>query len=124
MPFQISLPLKKSSERGMEHIEDIVASVLQDFRCLLLTIAGEKINDQDFGVGLQEFLFEYPTEETKQNITNLIQTKTAKYLPFISISDITYTPVDEKLLVSIKFFIGDENDARTIALNFKQETNI
>jgi len=116
--YQISLPLKRSSERGFEHVTSIIQSVIQDFKSLLLTIPGEKIGDPNFGVGLPRFLFEYPSEPVKQEIRETIIEKTGRYLPFIRIKDIRYSTEEEKLLINIVFFVGSDSTVQQILLDF------
>lgn len=116
--YQISLPLKRSSERGFEHVTSVIQSVVQDFKSLLLTIPGEKISDPSFGVGLPRFLFEFPTELVKEEIRQTITEKTSRYLPFIRIKDIFYDVDGEKLLVAIAFFVGSDSTVQQILLDF------
>jgi phage baseplate assembly protein W len=118
MSYQIKLPLVKSSEQGMEHINNPISSVVQDFKNLLLTTPFEKISDPNFGVGLPQYLFEYPTEDKKNQIRQNIIEKTSIYIPFLKINNISFSTYEEKLLLSIDFYVGSENNQNQIKLSF------
>ena len=119
MSLQPQLPFVKSSGTGFKEIEDINRSVIQDFKSLLLTYPLERIGEPSFGVGLQRFLFEFPDENTKDNIQTIINEQTSKYLPFIRITNISFQSEDLNLLVTINFFIGSNSEEVKIDLPFK-----
>ena len=61
---------------------------------LILTVPGERIMDPSFGVGLKRYLFEYNGPETYSNISAKIHQQVAKYLPYISITNLNYSTPD------------------------------
>jgi len=60
--------------------------VKQDLRMLIKTIPGEKIRDEEYGVGLERFLFE-PMPTTSPLRSRIFQ-QVDKYLPYVSITNV------------------------------------
>lgn len=119
MPYQIKLPFSKDTEYGFAHIKTINDTVFQGLKMLLLTIPGEKINDPEYGCGLLKYVFDYDSENLRNDIKNNIFEQVSRYMPFINLSDINFQKKDEILYLSIKYYIGniDNNDLITIPLN-------
>ena len=61
-------------------------AVKQNFKNLILTAPGERVMDQQFGVGLRNFLFENFTIEVGENIKYRIFNQAKLYMPFIEIN--------------------------------------
>ena len=87
-------------------------AVSQNLRNLLLTTPGEKMMDPDFGVGLWRYLFEPNLQATHSEIEGRIRAQVQKYLPFISIHDISFIkgkPTDptndNALTIKLKYLI-------------------
>tara|TARA_R100001594_G_C3890277_1_gene228237 strand:+ start:132 stop:509 length:378 start_codon:yes stop_codon:yes gene_type:complete len=72
-------------------------AVKQNFKNLLLTSPGERVMDQDFGVGLRSFLFENFTVEVGENIKYRIYNQTKLYMSFIEINSIDLNQSQDKL---------------------------
>jgi phage baseplate assembly protein W len=114
--FQIKIPIEQSSELGFKHIKTVQSSIWQDLRNLLYTIPGEKINDQDFGIGIQTYLFEQDSDLLKQELAINIKEKISKYLPFIVLEDISFTSQDNTLYIQIKYYIGSSVNLEQVTL--------
>ena len=94
------LPLRKGGSQGREGDdaagggynmnESYVSMVKQNFRNLVLTNPGERMMDIRFGVGLRHFLFEQNNESVHNEIAAKITEQTAKYLPFLQITEIDF----------------------------------
>lgn len=63
-------------------------SIKQNFKNLLLTNPGEKIMDNNFGIGLRTYLFSQNTEQNRNTIEVRIKSQVNKYLKYINIDDI------------------------------------
>tara|TARA_R110000824_G_scaffold4365_2_gene21113 strand:- start:1739 stop:2116 length:378 start_codon:yes stop_codon:yes gene_type:complete len=61
-------------------------AVKQNFKNLILTAPGERVMDQQFGVGLRNFLFENFTIEVGENIKYRIFNQAKLYMSFIEIN--------------------------------------
>tara|TARA_R100000008_G_scaffold86784_1_gene81589 strand:- start:2848 stop:3249 length:402 start_codon:yes stop_codon:yes gene_type:complete len=73
-------------------------AIAQDFKTLVLTNPGERIMDPEFGVGIKRFLFEFK-ETFHFDFPATLQTQVEKYMPFIKIMDVDFSPgSDQKIL--------------------------
>ena len=101
--------------KGTQTIKEQVKSNLIN---LLLTEAGERVNEPNFGVGLKKLLFEQDinTDELNERINNQI----VFYIPEISLIDtsVKFEDDEHKLFITIsyRFNLDGTNDA--IQLNF------
>ena len=101
--------------KGTQTVKEQVKSNLIN---LLLTEAGERINEPNFGVGLKKLLFEQDidTDELNERINNQI----VFYIPEISLIDtsVKFENDEHKLFITIsyRFNLDGTNDA--IQLNF------
>jgi len=82
------LPLHRDNIDGYGTNKTLKDSIKQNFKCLMLTIPGERIMDPDFGVGLMRYLFEPADAALKSKITKEVIDKTKKYLPFINVVNV------------------------------------
>jgi len=88
--------------------------VLDDFRALLLTDQGERINNPDFGVGLERYLFEPNDNVLIDVLRKVITTQTAKYLPIVTILNIIFDQNDNQVNCKILFTIKDIGSASEV----------
>jgi phage baseplate assembly protein W len=101
--------------KGTQTVKEQVKSNLIN---LLLTEAGERVNEPNFGVGLKKLLFEQGinTDELNERINNQI----VFYIPEISLIDtsVKFEDDEHKLFITIsyRFNLDGTNDA--IQLNF------
>ena len=101
--------------KGTQTVKEQVKSNLIN---LLLTEAGERVNEPNFGVGLKKLLFEQDinTDELNERINNQI----VFYIPEISLIDtsVDFKDDEHKLFITIsyRFNLDGTNDA--IQLNF------
>jgi phage baseplate assembly protein W len=101
--------------KGTQTVKEQIKSNLIN---LLLTEAGERVNEPNFGVGLKKLLFEQGinTEELNERINNQI----VFYIPEISLIDtsVKFEDDEHKLFITItyRFNLDGTNDA--IQLNF------
>ena len=69
--------------------------VKQNFKTLLLTNPGEKMMEPEFGIGIQRFLFEQNVESTRSAISSKISSQVQKYMPFMTLEDVSVTTSKE-----------------------------
>jgi phage baseplate assembly protein W len=84
------LPLVKGNSFDYELISSYQELVRQNLKNVLLTNPGERIMDENFGVGLNSFLFEHDSEILYSKITGKINDQVSKYLPYIKILDVVF----------------------------------
>jgi len=112
MGYDAMLPLVKDPAKGWAEVTSARAAIKQDLLILLLTSPGEKIMDLEFGVGLRRFLFEPLTRSTLGSLETRIRSQIAKYLPFIKITELSFTsPLD-----SVSNALITDMDENTIAI--------
>jgi phage baseplate assembly protein W len=84
------LPLTFSKEGPYNLITELKDLVKQNFKNLILTEPGERIMDNNFGVGLKQYLFENITVALQQDISQNIRQQKAKYMPYVNIDNIEF----------------------------------
>ena len=90
--ISVSLPLVYNKKDGPFQLnKDVVDTVRQNFKSLILTAKGERIMDPDFGVGIYSFLFENYNQSTNQGIITETSAQLSKYMPFINVQEIKVT---------------------------------
>ena len=89
------LPLHVTDEDGpfalLKTLEQIAA---QNLKMLVLTSPGERIMDNKFGVGIRNYLFWQYTPATLSDISSRITAQAAKYLPYVTIQNVSFNPLD------------------------------
>ena len=106
--LSVSLPLTIDSGDGFTMIKQIKPLIKQNLKMLLLTNPGERVMEPDFGVGLNQYLFEYFTQSTYEKIETRIKEQVATYMPAIRITKIDFgnpAPDANKLGFSVEYSI-------------------
>ncbi len=85
------LPLTKDPQDGYRQNKTYVDMIKQNIKMLVLTAPGERIMDPLFGVGLRNYLFRNNIPELRSEISGKIAQQVRRYMPFISIQDISFT---------------------------------
>ena len=97
--------------------------VKQNFRTLLLTRPGEKLGDPQFGIGIQDFLFEMNTIETQSQVNSKIRSQVNIYMSYITITNITLQRFDNNengLYVAISYYVPQINQQDQIIVDFPE----
>tara|TARA_R110000744_G_scaffold1529_2_gene5414 strand:+ start:371 stop:766 length:396 start_codon:yes stop_codon:yes gene_type:complete len=120
------LPLTLDKIDGYAMNKNIKDVVKQNFRMLLLTSPGERIMIPNFGVGLRRFLFEPLDRQQFGRVERRIIDQVDTYLPFLTISDISFLTSDESpqlgsntLSISVKYSIPSVNTIDEINLKLE-----
>ena len=93
------LPLTIDGINGIRLITEYRELVKQNFKNLLLTVPGERVMDADFGVGLEQYLFELDNDMLRGRIKGRIEQQVSKYLPYIRIANISFESAQEDAVV-------------------------
>lgn len=88
----------------------LLAVAKQNFMNVLLTSPGERLMDQDFGVGLRQYLFEPNTTSLHAAIATNIQKQVSKYTPYIQLGTILFN--------QSKLLNGFEDQILEVSLTF------
>jgi phage baseplate assembly protein W len=90
--ISIKLPINLDGHSGNYSLNKNYRDVVkQNFKHLMLTAPGERVMDPNFGVGLRALLFEPDDVGLEAEITSRIQEQINSYMPYISITDISFT---------------------------------
>jgi len=99
--YNIKHPLVLSEIDGAYGlIKDPIDAIKQNLRFLVLTAPGERLRVPEFGVGIRNYLFENFTPSTNNAIESRIRQQAATYMPYITITSITFknTEIDNSVL--------------------------
>lgn len=106
-----------------EDLTDPLDQVKQNFRTLLLTRPGERLGDPEFGIGIQDFLFEMNTIETQSQVNSKIRSQVNIYMSYITITNITLQRFDNNengLYVAISYYVPQINQQDQIIVDFPE----
>jgi len=112
----VAFPLDDTNMfKGTQTLKQQVKSNLIN---LLLTQAGERINEPNFGVGLKHYLFE--PNINKDNLNEIINNQINFYIPEISLVDTIIDTTDNEHIIFIKiiYSIKSNQEIDAIQLNF------
>ena len=121
--ISVQLPLRVTPEDGPYALhKDLIGTVKQNIKNLVITAPGDRMMDVDFGVGIYSLLFENYDGHVKEQARARIIEQTKIYLPFIKIRSINFddSKIDSNLLyVAINYYISPLNysDVLNISLN-------
>tara|TARA_R110000824_G_scaffold88551_5_gene217594 strand:- start:1770 stop:2156 length:387 start_codon:yes stop_codon:yes gene_type:complete len=93
--------------------------IKQNFKNLLLTGPGERIMDNNFGVGLRRYFFEPMTSNVYTDIAERIHSQTMSYMSFITINDVSFNDGgtnDNLLGVTISYNIRPLREIDTLTI--------
>ena len=117
LPLGPPLPLGEV----IEEIVDAKTEIRQNLKNLILTGPTEHVGDQTFGVGLKNYLFEFPNSYGP--LVSAIRQQVALWMPFVQIKDLTVEPDAEEQLVRIrlKYFIETLYQSDEVAMTEDQK---
>ena len=94
--ISVQLPLQYSNLDGPYALNKTLKDVIkQNFKMLVLTSPGERPMMPDFGIGLNNFVFEQISNETLDNVTEKIIEQTKMYMPAINLENIQFITADQ-----------------------------
>ena len=119
----IKFPIEKSGinpgEDGFSE-KEIAQAVKFNIKNVLLTSPNELLFDLNFGVGLKELLFEFPTDEKLNEYRSRIRTGLQVYCPYIDVLNLSLEALDESLVVRLEYEIPQTETIETLQLILSQ----
>lgn len=106
-----------------EDFTDPLTQIKQNFRTLLLTRAGEKLGDPQFGIGIQNYLFEMNNIEIQSQIKSKIRSQVNIYMSYITIRQISLQRFDNNengLYVAVTYYVPQINQQDQIVVDFPE----
>jgi phage baseplate assembly protein W len=85
-----------------EQSTTVIQQTMSNFKNLILTKKGERVNEPELGCDLWRILFEPLTEDTLENARLSVVSAIDRWLPFIELTDFQITKTDENNIVDIK----------------------
>jgi hypothetical protein len=117
--YSPKLPLSLQSGIGYTLNKTIPEMIKQNVKMLLLTSPGERLMDNNFGVGLKNYLFEQNVFDTREDLKARIRQQIGEYMPFLEITEITVDENDNhEVYVSLGYNITSlQTGDRIIIIN-------
>tara|TARA_R110000822_G_scaffold91843_2_gene211540 strand:+ start:4959 stop:5366 length:408 start_codon:yes stop_codon:yes gene_type:complete len=94
-------------------------AINQNFRMLLMTRPGEYVMDNNFGIGLKNYLFELNTSFPTSEVESRVRSQVTEYMPYISIRGVTFddSSIDQNSLgIRIEYIIMESVLAEILEL--------
>jgi len=91
----------------------------QNLKMIILTNPGERVMDPEFGVGMQQYLFENRSNTLTSSILGRISAQVGKYLPYISLENVAASPAgnnEAQLWVQITYTVTGNPLEQTLGL--------
>jgi len=84
-------------------------AIRQNLKMLLLTRQGEYVMDANYGVGLQDYLFELETLIDTTALESIIRSQASTYMPYMTISNLSVSIEEGSSLmrIRIEFFYNE-----------------
>ena len=109
--YSPKFPLQLDNYVGAYSLNTTLLEVAkQNFMNVLLTSPGERLMDQDFGVGLRQYLFEPNIPGLHTSIATNIQKQVGKYTPYIQLGTVLFN--------QSKLLNGFEDQILEVSLTF------
>lgn len=111
MSISVILPMSYEDSFGARSFKDyeLGEAIRQNLKFLLFTRKGEYTNDANFGIGIQEYLFDNHLIVDTGEINSKILEQASRYMPYIKIESIKFetNPDINKLNIQIKFYYNN-----------------
>ena len=84
-------------------------AIKQNLKMLLLTRPGEYVMDNNYGVGLPDYLFLQEQEIDTSGLESIIRSQAATYMPYMTISNLSVTldSANSMMRIRIEFFYNE-----------------
>jgi len=106
MSLSIIFPINMNSETNAgiacHPNDDTTAAIKQNMKMLLLTRKGEYVWDQNFGVGLHDYLFENDSTISSSFLEGQIRSQVANYMPYVQIDGVDIEIDSENQILRVK----------------------
>ena len=125
--ISVKLPLTYDRSDGpYASTKNLIDTVKQNFKNLVLTIPGERIMNPDFGVGIHNLLFENHTQQIEEDFLERLSTQTNRYLPFVEIINVKTDFNEAKHIwnVTVRYFVKPLGVSDLLELNLTDNERI
>jgi len=95
------LPLEKDPEDGFGLIKTYAGLIKQNLRNLVLTAPGERMMDPEFGVGIRNYLFGSPGDNTSEKVQTAIAEQVSRYMSFVDLIEINTNLVEDSQIMHV-----------------------
>jgi phage baseplate assembly protein W len=106
MSFQpniLASDMSISPSDGFEQVFTLKKNIKQNLKMLLLTNPGERVMNPNFGVGVNQYLFEMVEDQSVYaNIDSKIREQISLYMPYLKIQRIDFVAQNNKNKISLK----------------------
>ena len=106
MSFQpniLASDMSISPSDGFEQVFTLKKNIKQNLKMLLLTNPGERVMNTNFGVGVNQYLFEMVEDQSVYaNIDSKIREQISLYMPYLKIQRIDFVAQNNKNKISLK----------------------
>mgnify|MGYP000710480160 FL=1 len=122
-------PLKSGNKDVFAMYEDPNQQINFYLKNLLMTSPGENISDQNYGVGIRQFLFEQNVDSIRSSIATRISTQIATYLSYLSVVDIQVGASSQEIdansmYVRIIYTVPNDVNQKVFELDLTPDTTI
>lgn len=97
-PINLKYPLAYASKGAFATNDTTVDAIADDLKMLIKTNWGERVIQYDFGANLRALLFN-PSVNTKQQITDSINSAVQRWMPFVNIDDLQVSLTEDDATV-------------------------
>lgn len=92
-----------SSSDGFEQVFALKKNIKQNLKMLLLTNPGERVMNPNFGVGVNQYLFEMVEDQSVYaDIDSKIREQISLYMPYLKIQRVDFVAQNNKNKISLK----------------------
>ena len=130
----IKFPLEINEETGsftVYSMSELTEVVNQNIKMILLTNPGERIFNNDFGVGLTRYLFLMRNQvingvdgdSNYPPLREFILSQLKTYMPYVTVSSLEIFPSENMISVKFTYFINDSQTSSTFDLTI-EDTSI
>lgn len=86
----VRLPVVLDGSTGFGMITTIRDMIKQNLMMLILTNPGERVMEDEFGVGITQYLFQNFSDNVYAEIDNKIREQVSVYMPMVTINEVNF----------------------------------
>jgi phage baseplate assembly protein W len=98
----VTLPFRMGNSGMFEQSTNVIQQMRSNFRNLILTKKGERLNEPDLGCDLWKILFQPLTDDTLEEARLAVVAAVDRWLPFIELIDFDISTNDEEKVLKIR----------------------
>ena len=111
MPISLQFPIIYGDNGYFEFADDQTSEAIdQNLKFMLLTVPGTFFEYPDFGVNIQQYLFEFGSESLIEAARGNIINQANRYLPYLTIVNIDLSINEAALAIRIEYRIDQTSE--------------